>query len=271
MKKIFFWSFISIPIVMVILLLSLYFTNIWKPTVIAIVINSILLIIVGIFAVVYLQNSYRNFAKDDPGEFQYNIKQKFWKLGLIGFIADFCDTIGIGSFAISIVLLKLTKQVKNDKQLLGTLNVGHAIPTCLQAIIFISLVKVEWITLILLITSAAIGAYIGAFLVNKIKLGWTQILLGVALIIISIIILLGQKEVHVMPSARTSDSLEVWWKYLLGSMIFFYIRNSTIIRGRNLCASNGGNIFNGLKFIMCLPNYDGISSLFNAHRGLSFY
>lgn len=256
---------------MVILLLSLYFTNIWKPTVIAIVINSILLIIVGIFAVVYLQNSYRNFAKDDPGEFQYNIKQKFWKLGLIGFIADFCDTIGIGSFAISIVLLKLTKQVKNDKQLLGTLNVGHAIPTCLQAIIFISLVKVEWITLILLITLAAIGAYIGAFLVNKIKLGWTQILLGVALIIISIIILLGQKEVHVMPSARTSDSLEVWWKYLLGSMIFFYIRNSTIIRGRNLCASNGGNIFNGLKFIMCLPNYDGISRLFNAHRGLSFY
>ncbi|WP_241970172.1 hypothetical protein [Spiroplasma poulsonii] len=63
MKKIFFWSFISIPIVMVILLLSLYFTNIWKPTVIAIVINSILLIIVGIFAVVYLQNSLSELCK----------------------------------------------------------------------------------------------------------------------------------------------------------------------------------------------------------------
>ncbi|ELL44637.1 TSUP family transporter [Spiroplasma melliferum] len=221
MKKIFFWSFISIPIAMIILLLSLYFTNLWKPTVVAIIVSSILLIIVGIFAYFYFRNSYLNFEKDNSGEFQYNIKQKFWKLGLIGFIADFCDTIGIGSFAISIVLLKLTKQVKNDKQLLGTLNVGHAIPTCLQAIIFISLVKVEWLTLVLLITAAAIGAYIGALIANKIKLGWAQILLGVALIIISIIILLGQKEVSVMPRAGTSDSLEVWWKYLLGAIIFF--------------------------------------------------
>ncbi|WP_338992895.1 hypothetical protein [Spiroplasma endosymbiont of Seladonia tumulorum] len=101
------------------------------------------------------------------------------------------------------------------------MGLGHAIPTCLQAIIFISLVKVEWLTLVLLITAAAIGAYVGALIANKIKLGWAQILLGIVLIIISIIILLEQKEVSVMSRAGTSDSLEVWWKYLLGTMIFF--------------------------------------------------
>ncbi|AHF60591.1 hypothetical protein P344_00760 [Spiroplasma mirum ATCC 29335] len=224
-KKILYWSLLSIPIILIIFLITLYFTNIWQPTLTSTIICLVLLCFVGIFVYYLITKSYRCYgqAEKNVGEFDNNIKQRIWKLGIIGFIADFFDTIGIGSFAISIVLLKLTKQIKNDKKILGTLNIGHAVPTCLEAIIFISLIKVEWLTLVFLIAAASIGSYLGAMFANKIKLGWAQIFISIVLIIISIIILLGQKQVGVMPSSGNADSLQIWWKYLVGAVVFFIL------------------------------------------------
>ncbi|MEQ8684621.1 MAG: permease, partial [Imperialibacter sp.] len=71
------------------------------------------------------------------------------KTGLIGLIGNFFDTLGIGSFAIETALLKFTKQTE-DRLLPGTLNVGNAIPTMAQAIIFIRIVEVEPWTLVLM-------------------------------------------------------------------------------------------------------------------------
>lgn len=50
------------------------------------------------------------------------------------------------------------------------MNVGHSIPTCLEAIIFIALIQVAWPTLVSLISAATLGAYLGAIIANKIKL-----------------------------------------------------------------------------------------------------
>ncbi|WP_342260592.1 hypothetical protein [Spiroplasma endosymbiont of Notiophilus biguttatus] len=87
-------------------------------------------------------------------------------------------------------MLKLTKQVRNDKKILGIINVGDSIPTCLEAIIFIALIQVSWPTLVSLISDATLGAYLGAIIANKIKLSWSQ------LFIVSIIMLLGQKKLE---------------------------------------------------------------------------
>ncbi|WDA54515.1 MAG: sulfite exporter TauE/SafE family protein [Spiroplasma endosymbiont of Drosophila atripex] len=222
-KKTIYYSLLIIPISLFVLLLTLFLTNIWKPSIVAIIFITILLIIVAIFTWYLIKNSYSQFDEEHIHNFEDNFKQRFWKLGIIGFIADFCDTIGIGSFAVSIILLKLTKQVRNDKKILGIMNVGHSIPTCLEAIIFIALIQVAWPTLVSLISAATLGAYLGAIIANKIKLSWSQLFIGVLLFIVSIIMLLGQKQIGIMPTAGNNNSLDIWWKYLVGISIFFIL------------------------------------------------
>ena len=72
----------------------------------------------------------------------------------IGFVTNFFDTLGIGSFAPTTSLWKLEGAVR-DERIPGTLNVGHALPTVVQAFIFIAIVEVEMTTLVGMI--AAVG------------------------------------------------------------------------------------------------------------------
>ena len=78
------------------------------------------------------------------------------KTGLIGFIGNFFDVLGIGSFALETTMFKFSKQ-STDRLIPGTLNVANAIPTVAQALIFIQIVEVEPITLVLMLASAGAG------------------------------------------------------------------------------------------------------------------
>src|SRR5262245_22452418 len=80
---------------------------------------------------------------------------------LIGFVTNFFDTLGIGSFATTTTAFKFWKLVP-DQQIPGTLNVGHVLPTIVQAVIFITAVGVEFRTLLFLIGAACAGAWLGA-------------------------------------------------------------------------------------------------------------
>ena len=104
------------------------------------------------------------------------------KAGSIGFVVNFFDVLGIGAFAPQTALLKFTKQTE-DKVLPGTLNVANTIPVLLQAIIFITVVKVEPITLILMLLSATAGAIIGAGIVSKLSEQKIRITMGFALLV----------------------------------------------------------------------------------------
>lgn len=89
--------------------------------------------------------------------------------GIIGFITDFADTIGIGSFAITTMLLNATKQIDDDRKLPGILNVGHAIPVLTEAIIFVTVIKVDALTLVSLIVAAMVGSWFGSKYVTKLS------------------------------------------------------------------------------------------------------
>ena len=65
---------------------------------------------------------------------------------LIGFVTNFLDTLGIGSFATTTSLFRLLRAVP-DELIPGTLNVGHAPPTVVQAFIYIAIVAVAMPTL----------------------------------------------------------------------------------------------------------------------------
>ena len=60
--------------------------------------------------------------KDDLGKGNWIVS------GIIGFVTDFLDTLGIGSFAPTTLLLNMTKQLSSDRLLPGTLNVGQEFP-----------------------------------------------------------------------------------------------------------------------------------------------
>jgi uncharacterized membrane protein YfcA len=101
---------------------------------------------------------------------------------LVGFITDFLDTLGVGSFATTTALLRAGKSV-DDAKLPGTLNVGHALPTILQALIYIEFVQIDMWTLWLLIFASILGAYAGASFVSRLPKRMIQLGMGTALLI----------------------------------------------------------------------------------------
>ncbi|NBB19122.1 TSUP family transporter [Runella sp. CRIBMP] len=112
-----------------------------------------------------------------------NLENISWiKTGLIGFVVNFFDVLGIGAFAPQTALLKFTKQTE-DRVLPGTLNVANTVPVLIQALIFITVIEVEPTTLILMLLSAAAGAILGAGLVSRMSEKRIRIVMGFALLI----------------------------------------------------------------------------------------
>ena len=81
-------------------------------------------------------------------------------LGL-GFLANFFDALGIGSFATTTAAIKLGR-LTDDGNIPGTLNVGHALPTILQGALFLAIIEVDRLTMALMVAAAVGGAWFGA-------------------------------------------------------------------------------------------------------------
>ena len=128
-----------------------------------------------------------------------------WRDGAIGFITNFFDTLGIGSFAPTTSFFKLWKLVP-DEQIPGTLNVGHTIPTLVEAFIYIAVVNVDLKTLILMIGASVAGAWFGAGIVAKWPRRWIQIGMGLALLVMAGIFLMTQLKL--MPGGGDALGLD---------------------------------------------------------------
>ena len=107
----------------------------------------------------------------------------------IGFVTNFFDTLGIGSFAPTTAVFKMFRLVPDEK-IPGTLNVGHTPPTITQAFLFITAVAMDVTTLVLMIAAAVTGSWVGAGVVS----GWPrrniQIGMGCALLVAASIFLM---------------------------------------------------------------------------------
>lgn len=100
----------------------------------------------------------------------------------IGFVTNFFDTLGIGSFATTTSLYKLLKRVR-DEAIPGTLNVGHTLPVIAQAFIYIAIVEVDMTTLIAMTSASVLGMWLGAGVVSRLPRRAIQIGMGVALLV----------------------------------------------------------------------------------------
>ena len=134
------------------------------------------------------------------------IRDRFIPGLIIGFITDFLDAIGIGSFATTTAILKLNEKLKvSDKLLPGTLNVAHTLPMITQAFMSLTVISVDIATLISLITAAAVGSYVGAGIMSKLPEKKVQLTMGVALIFVAFLLILGQ--LNLMPTGGDAMGL----------------------------------------------------------------
>lgn len=115
------------------------------------------------------------------------------KMGFIGLFVNFLDTLGIGSFAPSTFLYKSLKQVK-DRIIPGTLNVANTIPTVCEALIFITVIEVEPVTLLTMIGAAILGAWFGAGIIAKLDTKSIQKVMGTSLLVVAFLMLAGQMK-----------------------------------------------------------------------------
>ncbi len=111
--------------------------------------------------------------------------------GFVGLVTNFFDTLGIGSYATTTSFFKLWGLVR-DEQIPGTMNVGHTIPTLIQAFIYIAVVQVDVTTLTLMVAAAAVGAWLGAGVVAKWSRRKVQIGMGIALLAMASAMLMTQ-------------------------------------------------------------------------------
>ena len=141
----------------------------------------------------------------------------------MGFVANFFDTLGIGSFATTTSFYKFTKLV-DDRVIPGTLNVGHCLPTVTEALIFITVVKVAPVTLFSMMISATLGAVLGAGIVSKLPVRKIRLGLGGALILVALAMLAG--ILNLFPSGGSAFGLTgiklvvaVGVSFVLGSLM----------------------------------------------------
>ncbi|MBS4536329.1 sulfite exporter TauE/SafE family protein [Clostridium sp. D2Q-14] len=121
-----------------------------------------------------------------------NFEDNSWiKVSTIGFLTNFFDTLGIGSFAPTTALLRGFKQVK-DRVIPGTLNVSCSLPVIAEAFIFITVINVDIVTLIAMLAAATIGAWVGAGVVSKLPEKKVQLIMGIALLITAFLMAAGE-------------------------------------------------------------------------------
>jgi len=130
---------------------------------------------------------------------------------LIGGVTDFLDTLGIGSFVTSTAIFQATHYLKDERQLPGTLNTMHAIPTAFEALFFVTAIQVDPWTLISLVVAAAIGAVLGSEFMVKLNQQRIQRIMAVALVVTAILMaakLAGW--VSLLGVANQATSLRGW-------------------------------------------------------------
>jgi uncharacterized membrane protein YfcA len=130
-------------------------------------------------------------------------RPRFFELG-VGFVTNFFDTLGIGSFAPTTSIFKMRRTVP-DERIPGTLNVGHTLPTVTQAFIFVALISVDFFTLVAMIAAAVLGAYSGAGVVAR----WPRrnIQIGMGLALLTAAVLFAMTNLELFPGGGTALSL----------------------------------------------------------------
>jgi uncharacterized membrane protein YfcA len=147
----------------------------------------------------------------------------------IGFVTNFFDTLGIGSFATTTAAYKMLRLVP-DELIPGTMIIGHSLPVVFQALIFIAVVRVDQTVLLSLIAATILGGWLGAGVVTRLPRRPIQIGMGTALLAAAFFMAMSQ--LGLFPEGGTSLGLPpgklmfaIGVNFVLGALLMLGIGN----------------------------------------------
>ncbi len=154
----------------------------------------------------------------------------------IGFVTNFFDTLGIGSFATTTSSWKFFKAI-DDRVIPGTLNVGHTLPTVAQAFIYIAIIQVDMLTLVALIVAAVLGSWLGAGVVSRWPRRKIQIGMGLALTAAALLFVIKNlDEMRGTPVIPGGDALGLTGTLLLVGVVGNFVLGALMTLGIGLYA-----------------------------------
>ena len=148
----------------------------------------------------------------------------------VGAGTNFLDTLGIGSFATTTAMFRLKGMVP-DRIIPGTLNVGHTLPTVVEALVTVAVIPVDVLTLVAMIAAAVLGAWLGAGIVARWPRRNVQIGMGAALFVAALFMLMRQLSLFPAGSEEIG------------------------VRGAKLVVAIGGNFFLGALMTLGIGLY----------------
>ncbi len=173
------------------------------------VLKAVLSLMTALFGGYFLSDAFRNrkcfSAKPWSGFFG------------AGFVTNFLDTLGIGSFAQQTAIFKFFRLV-DDRIIPGTMNVGNTFPTVAEALIFMSAVPVEPLTLVSMSVAAPAGSVLGAGVVARMSRRRIQLGMGFGLAVVAITMLGGL--LRWWPMGGSAIGL-AGWKLALAAVLSF--------------------------------------------------
>lgn len=135
----------------------------------------------------------------------------------IGYVVNFLDTLGIGSYAQITALFKLRGRPA-DELIPGTLNVGSTVPAFLGSILMVTAITVEPVLLVSMLASAGAGAWVGAGVVSRMPRRKIQIFMGVALVIAAFFFAMTNLGIFLAPGTAMSLA---GWRFALAVVVNF--------------------------------------------------
>ncbi len=124
-----------------------------------------------------------------------------------GFVTDFLDALGIGSFATTTAIFKFRGKPA-DELIPGTLNVGHNVAAFAETVLFVTAVAVDPTLLTSMIASAVAGAWIGAGIVSHLPRRAIQVWMGTALLIAAAFF--AMSNLSLFPAGGVAMALHGW-------------------------------------------------------------
>ncbi len=137
----------------------------------------------------------------------------------LGLVSQFLSTFGVSDFAFNTVAFRLTKTVE-DKKIPGTLNAACVIPVAFMALAYITVIKVDVLTLIILIIAQTTGSYLTPRIVVKLPVGKIRVGIGVGLLCAAFFILAG--KLSIIPSGGGLTGLAGFKLAVAAIAVFIY-------------------------------------------------
>ncbi|TCD46698.1 sulfite exporter TauE/SafE family protein [Streptococcus sp. X16XC17] len=187
------------------------------------ILKAIQLLLVG-FILVILATIFLH-AKKEKIQLRENFFTGFW----IGYVTDLLDTLGIGTFATTTSLFKVTGLVKDDRQIPATMTTAHVIPVLVEALLFITIVEIDVMTLVAMAFSSFSGALVGARLTKNWNTKQVQRILGTLLVLAAIVMVYRMLANPGEGNSETVRGLHGIW--LLVGMVFDFIIGALMTMG----------------------------------------